>query len=45
MELKSSVSNALNAEVYSLSGDCMKRCFEWEKTLPATPEELEDQLV
>ena len=44
-ELKASVSNALNAEVFQLTGDYMKRCFEWEKTLPTTPQELEDQLV
>ncbi len=44
-ELKASVSNALNADVFPLTGDYMKRCFEWEKTLPTTPQELEDQLV
>ena len=44
-ELKASVSNALNSEVYLLSGDFMKRCFEWEKALPVSAEELEDQLV
>lgn len=44
-ELKASVSNALNADVYPLTSDHMKRCFDWQYTLPTTPQDLEDQLT
>jgi hypothetical protein len=33
-EIKSTISTTLNAEVAILSGDDMKRCFEWEYMLP-----------
>lgn len=42
-ELKSTLANALNVEVYSLTGEDMKRCFEWEYTLPVSQQELEEQ--
>lgn len=42
-ELKSTLANALNVEVYSLTGEDMKRCFEWEYTLPTSQQELEEQ--
>lgn len=44
-ELKATLSNALNVEVEPLTADEMLRVVEWERTLPTTPEELENQLV
>jgi len=33
-EIKSTISTTLNAEVAVLTGDDMKRCFEWEYLMP-----------
>ncbi|MGB9719594.1 MAG: hypothetical protein ACPL06_03305 [Candidatus Anstonellales archaeon] len=44
-ELKATLSNALNVEVEPLTADEMLRVVEWERTLPTTPEELENQVI
>ena len=41
-ELKSVIANALNVDVDFLQADEMLKIFEWEKFMPATPEELEE---
>lgn len=43
-EVRTVVSNALNVDILYLKGEDMLRCFEWEYMLPATVEELEDQV-
>jgi len=44
-ELKTVLANALNVEVDTLTGDEMLKCFEWEKFMPLTPQDLEESLV
>lgn len=41
-ELKSILANSLNVEVDIVTGDQMYKCFEWEKFLPTSPQELEE---
>ena len=41
-EVRSAIGNALNAEVTPLAGEDMKKCFEWERILPASQEEFHD---
>jgi len=43
-ELRATISNALNVEVMLLSGEEMKKCFDWEFFLPPTVKELEEQI-
>jgi hypothetical protein len=43
-ELKATVSNALNAEVNMVTGEEMRKCFEWEFFLPTSQKELEDSV-
>jgi hypothetical protein len=43
-EIRSVVGNALNAEVVPLAGEDMKKCFEWEFTMPATRGEMLDSV-
>ncbi|MEM3030318.1 MAG: hypothetical protein QXH27_01155 [Candidatus Micrarchaeia archaeon] len=43
-ELRATIANALNVEVVPLTGEDMKRCFDWEFTLPPTVKELEEQI-
>jgi hypothetical protein len=43
-EIRSVVGNALNAEVFPLTGDDMKKCFEWEFAIPTTRSELLDSV-
>lgn len=38
------LSNALGASVFPLSGDGMRRCFDWEFSIPTSPASLSDQL-
>jgi len=40
-ELRTLLSNALNAEVVRLTADEMMTVFEWERFLPLTPEDIE----
>ncbi len=44
-ELRTVLANALNVEVVSLSADEMLKCFEWDKFLPTTPQELEESVM
>ncbi|MEM4367365.1 MAG: hypothetical protein QW035_04555 [Candidatus Anstonellales archaeon] len=44
-EVKSVIGNALNVDVEQLKADDMLKCFEWEKFLPVTPQDLEDQVI
>ncbi len=44
-ELKTVLANALNVEVTQLTADEMLRCFEWDKFLPVTVQELEESVV
>ncbi len=44
-ELKSALENTLNIEIEWLTADEMMKCFEWEKFLPTTPQELEESTV
>jgi hypothetical protein len=37
-ELKTVISSTLDTETIQLSGDDMKRCFEWEQMLPEKEE-------
>ncbi len=39
-ELRATVSNALNAEVNVVTGEEMRKCFEWEFFLPTTEKEM-----
>jgi hypothetical protein len=41
-ELRATISNALNTEVVLLSGEEMRKCFEWELFLPPSQAELEE---
>lgn len=43
-ELRTLLENALNADVEILTADEMLRIFEWEKFLPASPEDFEREL-
>ncbi|VVC04071.1 Uncharacterised protein [Candidatus Burarchaeum australiense] len=43
-ELRATISNALNTEVVLLTGEDMKRCFEWEYAIPPSSTELEQSL-
>jgi len=43
-ELRATISNALNCEVEALTGDEMLRCLEWEYVLPASSQELREQV-
>jgi hypothetical protein len=44
-EIKSTISTTLNAEVAVLTGDDLKRCFEWEYMLPPMIREESTQMV
>lgn len=44
-ELRTVMANALNVEVDWLTGDEMLKCFEWEKIIPVTVQELEESVV
>ncbi|MEW6528632.1 MAG: hypothetical protein AB1391_01965 [Candidatus Micrarchaeota archaeon] len=44
-ELKAVLTNALNVEIDVLTADEMLKTFEWEKTIPSTPQELEDMVM
>lgn len=44
-ELKTVLANALNVEVEQLKADDMLKCFEWEKFIPTTAQELEEAVV
>jgi hypothetical protein len=39
-EVRATVGTALNVEIASLSGEDMKRCFDWEFTVPASLKEI-----
>jgi len=39
-ELKANFSNTLNIEITTLTGEDMKKCFEWEVAFPPTPKDL-----
>jgi len=39
-ELKANFSNTLNVEITNLSGEDMKKCFEWEIAIPPAPKDL-----
>ncbi len=41
-ELRATVSNALNAEVSWVTGEEMRKCFEWEFFLPTSEKDMED---
>ena len=41
-ELRATVSNALNCEVNIVTGEEMRKCFEWEFFLPTTEKETEE---
>lgn len=43
-EIKAVLTNALNVDIEVLTGDQMLRAFEWEKTIPTTPQELEESI-
>jgi hypothetical protein len=43
-ELRSVVSNALNLEMVVLTGEDMKKCFDWEFAIPPTPKDLKTTL-
>ncbi len=43
-ELRTLLSNALNCEVYVLAADDLMRVLEWEKFMPTSAEELEENL-
>lgn len=43
--LKTVLANALNVEVVSLSGEEMKKCFDWETFYPITPQDLEESVL
>ena len=40
-ELKATIANAMNAEVVLLTGEDMKRCYDWEFFIPPSMAELE----
>ncbi|MEK6978971.1 MAG: hypothetical protein AABW86_02015 [Candidatus Micrarchaeota archaeon] len=44
-ELKSILANSLNVEVEWLTADEMLKCFEWERMMPTSPQELEESVV
>jgi len=44
-ELRTVLANALNVEVELLTGDEMLKCFEWEKFMPVTAQDLEESMV
>jgi hypothetical protein len=44
-ELRTVLANALNVEVVTLSGDEMLKCFEWDRFLPTSPQELEESVI
>jgi len=39
-ELRATVSNALNADVNTVTGEEMRKCFEWEFFLPTSEKEM-----
>jgi len=43
-ELRAAIANAMNTEVVLLTGEEMKRCYEWEFFLPPSAAELEESL-
>jgi hypothetical protein len=43
-ELRSVVSNALNLDMVVLTGEDMKKCFDWEFAIPPTPKDLKTTL-
>ncbi|MFA6036048.1 MAG: hypothetical protein WC759_03755 [Candidatus Micrarchaeia archaeon] len=43
-ELKATIGNALNTEVVLLTGEEMRRCYDWELFLPPTQAEMETSL-
>ncbi len=44
-ELRATVSNALNTEVNLVSGEEMRKCFEWEYFLPPGQKEMEEAVT
>lgn len=44
-EMKSALENTLNVELEWLTADEMMKCFEWERFLPTTSQELEESAV
>lgn len=44
-EIKAVLTNALNIEIDVLTADEMLRAFEWEKMLPITIQEIEDEMI
>lgn len=44
-ELKSALENTLNVEIDWLTADEMMKCFDWERFLPTTSQELEETAV
>ena len=44
-EVKTLISNSLNVDTEILKADEMLRCFEWQRFLPTTIQELEEQVT
>ncbi|MFH1471041.1 MAG: hypothetical protein ABIF01_04795 [Candidatus Micrarchaeota archaeon] len=44
-ELRATVSNALNCEVNLVTGEEMRKCFEWEFFLPSSEKEVEEAVA
>lgn len=43
-EIRSTVANALNIEVFPLNGEDMKKCFRWERAIPPEPKDFAAQV-
>ena len=44
-QLKTIIANSLNVEVEWLTADEMLKCFEWERFLPVSIEEMRNSMV